>query len=181
MKNKIDIPVKDSHRIINPGPVILLTASHGDSTTISAIAWHMPVSSYPKLVALALANKRYTLELIEKSGCFCINLPDYSLLEKVVFCGTYSGRDVDKFRETSLTPGPCLTIGTPCIDECRAHLECRVVQNIEAGDHHIITGEVLRACADENVFDQNGILDPGRIELIHHLGGSHFGILRKKL
>lgn len=176
---KIEIPVKDSHRIINPGPVVLVSASHGDASTIATVAWHMPVSSWPKLIALALAAKRYTLELVEASGCFCVNLPDYSLLERVVFCGTYSGRDIDKFRETGFTPVPCGKIPTLGIGECVAHIECRLNDVLTAGDHRIVVGEVVAAGAEENLFNRDGVIDITRVRLIHHLGGSHFGVLGK--
>ncbi len=181
MVKKADIPLADSHRIINPGSVILVSAHSNNFKTISTIAWHMPVSSWPKLVAISLANTRYSLKLIVESQEFCINLPDYSLLDKVIFCGTYSGKEVDKFSETGFTPMRCKSISSSYIEECVAHIECKLFSIFEGGDHQIVVGEVKAAYANENLFNSDGVIDITRISLIHHLGGSHFCVLKKDL
>ena len=38
---------------------------------------------------------------------------------------------------------------TPIIDECVAHMECKVRQEIETGDKKLFIGEVIEAYADE--------------------------------
>ncbi|MCP4132811.1 MAG: flavin reductase family protein [bacterium] len=177
---KVSLPIKDSHRVINPGPVILVSSGNEEARTISTIAWHMPVSSSPKLVGVALAHKRYTLELIKQSNCFCVNVPDHKILEQVVFCGTYSGRKIDKYKETGLTPAACKAIGGFYVDECVAHIECEVAELIEAGDHTIVLGKVVEAYTNEELITQDGVIDINKVELIQHLGGSHFGTLKKK-
>jgi flavin reductase (DIM6/NTAB) family NADH-FMN oxidoreductase RutF len=180
MVEKVDIPIADSERIISPGSVILVSTGLDDIHTISTIAWHMPVSSWPKLVAISLANTRYSLQLIVESQEFCINLPDYSLLDRVVFCGTYSGKEVDKFSEAGFTPMRCRSISSSYIQECIAHIECTLFSIFEAGDHKIVVGEVKSAYANENLFNSDGVIDISRVALIHHLGGSHFCMLKKE-
>ena len=177
MSGKIEIQVKDAHRLINPGPVVLVGARHGQEATISTVAWHMPVSSWPKIIAVSLALKRYTLELIEKSLAFTVNIPVYSQLKQVTFCGTYSGRNVNKLQEAGYTPMQCSSVDSFFLDECIAHMECSVYSITETGDHKIVTGEVKKAFADENLFNEDGVIDINRVHLIHHLGGTHFGIL----
>lgn len=173
---KIDIPIDHSHRIINPGSVVLLTVSYKDSITISTIAWHMPVSKSPKLVALSISNKAYSLELIYNSRSFCINLPEFSMLDIVRFCGKFSGRDIDKFKETGLTKERCKVIPAYYIMECIAHIECNVYNILKAGDHEIVIGQVVSAYTNRSLFSDN-VIDLDSIKLIHHLGGSYFGIL----
>jgi len=177
VSGKIEIPLKDAHRLINPGPVVLITAKYGEKATISTVAWHMPVSSWPKLVAISLAFKRFTLELIEQSQSFTINVPVYSQLKQVTFCGTYSGRNVDKLTEAGYTSKPCTTIDSFFLEECVAHMECSVHSITDTGDHKIVVGEVQSAFADEHLFNEQGVIDINRVHLIHHLGGTHFGIL----
>ena len=179
MEKKLNIPTTNSHRIINAGSVILLTASTSYSTTITTVAWNMPVSNSPKLIAVSLEVSRFSLEIIEESLSFCINLPESSLLEQTLFCGTHSGRDVDKFRETGLTPVKCSQISTCYIDECIAHIECSVRNIHNSGDHKIVVGEVAASYINENVLNQNGVIDIENFQLIHHLGGNNFGILNK--
>jgi flavin reductase (DIM6/NTAB) family NADH-FMN oxidoreductase RutF len=179
VSGKIEIPVKDAHRLINAGPVVLVASQYGGKATISTVAWHMPVSSWPKLVAVSLALKRFTLELLEQSESFSINIPVFSQLKQVTFCGTYSGRNVDKLAEAGYTTRPCSSINSFFLDECVAHMECSVQSITETGDHKIVVGEVKSVFADENLFNEQGVIDINRVHLIHHLGSTHFGILHR--
>ncbi len=177
MKKKSAIPVEHSNRILNAGSIVLLTATFEKLSTISTIAWQMPVSKSPGLIALSIFNKGYSLELIKKSKIFCINLPDSSLLNKVRFCGSHSGRDINKFNATGLTPLKCKEINTFFIDECVAHIECSLSEVFDSGDHKIVIGKVVSSYIDELLFNKNCVIDLNRIQLIHHLGGNHFGVL----
>jgi flavin reductase ActVB len=55
----------------------------------------------------------------------------------------FAERDIDKFAGTPASPGEAT--GMPLIDGALAHLECRVYNRVDGGDHAIIVGEVLRA------------------------------------
>jgi flavin reductase (DIM6/NTAB) family NADH-FMN oxidoreductase RutF len=81
---------------------------------------------------------------------------------------------VDKFAATGLTAGKAQHVRPPIIEECIAHLECRVVQEVEAGDHHFVIGEVLAAYARPGVLDDSGLYDLSHVQLLFHLGGNRF-------
>ncbi len=178
MSNFINIPIKDSHRLLNAGNVILVSAQKGDKRTITSVAWQMPVSGSPKLVSIALGHKRYCLELIKHSNCFCINIPDVKLIDAVNYCGTYSGRDVDKCKEAKLTPIKCSTIECFYINECVGFLECEVHKLVEAGDHTIVIGEVKAASAVDGLLTPDGVFETEKFQIINHLGGNYFAELK---
>jgi len=180
MSDFVAISIQDSHRLVNAGNVILVSVQSQEKRTVTTVAWHMPVSSQPKLLACALANKRYSLELIKEAKCFCINIPEFKMLDAVVFCGTYSGRKVDKCKEANLTAVPCSSIHGFFIDECVAHIECELYSMLEAGDHTIVVGTVTGAMAQKHLFTPDGVIDINKVQLIHHLGGTHFGILKSQ-
>jgi flavin reductase (DIM6/NTAB) family NADH-FMN oxidoreductase RutF len=60
------------------------------------------------------------------------------------------------------------------IQECIAHLECRMVQDIEAGDHHFVIGEVLSAYANPEVLDERGLYQLDIVRPLLHLGRNTF-------
>ena len=67
-------------------------------------------------------------------------------MEDVIeYCGSRSGRDVDKFKETSLTKIKAKYVKPPLIDEAVANMECKVVDQIDVGDHTIFIGKALAA------------------------------------
>ncbi|OSS41318.1 Flavoredoxin [Desulfurella amilsii] len=109
----------------------------------------MPVSKEPPLVACAIGKKAYSCKLIESTKEFIINVPPKELKPQIYYCGFHSGSQVDKFKETGLTPQPARKVKAPIIDECVAYMECKVRQEIEAGDKRLFIGEVIEAYADK--------------------------------
>jgi len=122
-----------------------------DRPNIIAVSFCMPVSKRPPLLACAIGRGAYSYKLITSTNEFVVNVPPAALKDKIYYCGFHTGRDVDKFKETGLTPKPARAVKVPIIDECVAHMECEVRQEIEAGDKSLIVGEVLEAYADEAV------------------------------
>jgi flavin reductase (DIM6/NTAB) family NADH-FMN oxidoreductase RutF len=88
---------------------------------------------------------------------FVINLPTRELLEQVWAVGTRSGRNVDKFQATGLTPIPAVVVKPLRIAECPTHVECRIVDRVDTGDHTIFIGEVVaNSCAVANDLTSAG-------------------------
>ncbi len=171
---KKEVPISKANRLINSGNVILVTSHHKDKSNIITIAWQTPVSIKPPALAISVGKERFSLELIRKSGEFIVNIPSWDLLEQMLYCGTHSGRDVDKFKETKLTPEKAeKLLKAPKIKECIGAIECSVIDYREIGDHVIIFGEVIYAEAEEDLF-KDGIWDAEKAGLIYHLGGNFF-------
>jgi len=116
---------------------------------IIAISFCMPVSKEPPLIACAIGKKAYSCKLIEGTKEFIINVPPKELKPLIYYCGFHSGSQVDKFKETGLTPQLARKVKAPIIDECVAYMECKVRHEIETGDKKLFIGEVIEAYADE--------------------------------
>ncbi|NQT09459.1 flavin reductase family protein, partial [Candidatus Bathyarchaeota archaeon] len=118
-------------RRLQPGPagnVVMATVVGNDGKpNIITLGMYMPISIDPPLVCIGVAPRRYSHTLLEENGEFVINTPSIDLEEQMHYCGIKSGRDVDKWAETGLTPMPSLKVKPPRIEECFSHLECRVV------------------------------------------------------
>ncbi len=173
---KKEIALDLSNRILNIGGVVLVTAKFGDRDNITPVAWNVPVSKEPPLVAVAIAPERFIYGLIEKSGEFGINLPTREILKQLYYCGRHSGRDVDKFEKTKLTRIKAKFISAPLIDECIANIECKVEKIYPAGDHNLIIGRVLRAVVESDLFDDYLKVNLEKAKTVHHLGGNLFTI-----
>ncbi len=139
----------------------------------------MPVSINPPMVAMSIAPRRYSHQLIEETKEFVINIPTMSIVQETLFCGRRSGRIYDKFKETRLTTLPAKIVKPPIIKECVAHLECRLEEQITVGDHTLFTGRVLNAYADEGVFDEK--FDVKKVKPIYHMGGDDFVTLSPEI
>ena len=51
-----------------------------------------------------IRDSRYTLEFVDKNDCYTLSFFGGNCMKELVFCGKNSGRDVDKIKETGLTP-----------------------------------------------------------------------------
>ena len=177
---KIEVPLERANRIINSGQVILVTSGDDKAKNIITLAWSMPLSHKPPLMAICITKKRFSYELIQKTGEFAVNIPTIDLLEQVVYCGTHSGRDVDKFKEAKLTAEKSDKLKyAPLIKECIGHLECRIYFEKEAGDHMLIAADILHASAEKELFDIKWKVN--NTKLIYHLGDKFFTTPEKEI
>ncbi len=168
--------VSSFHYLLHPYNTSLVTCcdAEGQQPNIVAIAWLVPVSIHPPLVGMSIRPTRHSYGLIRASGEFVVNVASHEIAQQALFCGRRSGRDVDKFAATGLTAGKAQHVRPPIIEECIAHLECRVVQEVEAGDHHLVIGEVLAAYTRPGALDDSGLYDLSRVQLLFHLGRNRF-------
>ena len=97
----------------------------------------------------SLANV-YTLTIKETKE-FVMAFPSEEIKDEAFFCGTHSGRNTDKFKETGLKAIAAKRVKPPLIDKCLANFECKVVNIVETGDHTIFVGEVVAAHVYEKV------------------------------
>lgn len=113
---------------------ILLTTKDGDTVNTMTIGWGSIGIEWGKPIFTAYVREsRFTREILDKTGEFTVNIPlDAADKKMVAFCGTKSGREVDKIRELGLTTEEPNAISVPGIREFPLTVECKVVfRNIQ--------------------------------------------------
>jgi flavin reductase (DIM6/NTAB) family NADH-FMN oxidoreductase RutF len=118
----------------------------------------------PPIVGLAIRKATWSHGLISACGEFVVNMPTTAILRQADFCGSHSGRSVDKFAETGLTALPARHVRPPLIAECPVNVECRLLSVQEVGDHDLFLGEVLEVHADDTLLDAEGKVSPSRLD-----------------
>ena len=143
--------------MLYPLPVVMVSMADRDGKfNIITIAWAGTVCSDPAMVSVSIRRERYSHAVIQETGEFVINLTTAALAKAADFCGVRSGRDIDKFKETGLTPCPSKEVQCPGIAESPVNIECRVTQCLELGSHHMFLAEVVAVHASEAYMDGNG-------------------------
>ena len=177
---KKEIPPRWGLRLINTGPVVIATCGSAESPNGITLAWCMPASHSPAMAAISVAPQRYSHDLIKDRGVFCVNVPGGDMLDCVMYMGTHSGRNGDKFGPAGVTPAPAASLDTVAIAECPGHIECEVAEAVTAGDHTVFIGEIKAAFVEESLFSNNHWnLEQLHGQTLHHLGEVHFGLLEK--
>lgn len=176
--SKIELDLSRATRLLQPGPIALVTARQKNKSNVMVAAWVTNISNDPPMVALAVYPARFTHDLIIKSGQFALNIPPRPLLEQVIKISETSGEDVDKFVATKLTLYQGKQVNAPLIVECIGHLECAVVETVRAGNHTVFLAEIVAASADQAAFDgERWTLADESVKPLHHLGGNIYALL----
>lgn len=173
------VPLDKAYRLINHGPTVLVSASHGGHVNAMAAAWACALDFSPPKVTVVLDKSTRTRELVEASGVFVLSLPTVAQAQLTVALGTDSAKQVpDKLARLGVQTVPAPGSGAPLVPGCVAWLVCRVVpepHNQQAYD--LFIGEVIDAWADERVFhDGRWFFDqaPDDLRTLHHVAGGQF-------
>ena len=164
-----------------PNPVVMVSCSNGNTDNIITLAWVGTVCSNPPMISVSIRPSRYSHEIISTSKEFVVNVPDLKMARDCDFCGTNSGRDIDKFKALNLTKEKGLIVNTPLIKECPVNIECTVSKVINLGTHDMFIGEVVSVDADEEVIYSDGEIDYDKISMLTYFMGYYFEnrIIRK--
>ena len=147
MKRK-SLPLSEVYRLLEPGPVVLLTTARKGHANVMTMSWHTMMEFEPPLVGCVVSNRNFTFNILKATKECVINIPTVELAGKVVSCGNTSGRKVDKFRSFGLTAVSASQVKAPLIAECYANLECRVVDARMAAKYNFFILEVIKAWID---------------------------------
>lgn len=164
--------------ILHPRQTILCTVQFEQETNIITLAWTMIISRNPPIVAISVSPKRHSHDLIEGAKEFTLNIPTKQNIKEVFYCGTHSGRTVDKFAETNLTSLDGININCPRIKESIGHIECKVIDSKQYGDHTLFVGEVVTCLWKKDISQETALEE---IEIPYHLGGNKFVYNKNKI
>lgn len=172
-RKKVEVPLDRALRVGPPTSVVLATSiTTEDRPNIVTLGMYMPISSSPPLVAIGVSPRRYSHGLISEAGEFVVNVPTKEIVKEVIYCGSVSGREHDKFEETGLTPIPASLVKPPMIKECVSNIECRVAASYTCGDHTLFLGEVVSGHVEEGLLKET--LDVLTAQTISHKGPYYF-------
>ena len=152
--------------VMYPTPVVVVgTYDKQGKPNMATIAWVGICSSKPPSVAISLQKSRHTYSNIIERKAFTVNIPSEKYIKETDYVGMVSGKNVDKFSATKLTPVKSDLVDAPYISEFPLVLECKLLHMIEIGVHTQFIGEILDAKADESVVEK-GVPDMKKVNPI---------------
>ena len=167
--------------LLSPVPAVMVSCGDGDEKNIITIAWTGIVNSDPPITYISVRKSRHSHHIIEETGEFVINLTTEKLAFATDYCGVKSGRDVDKFKEMSLTPEKSDVVNCPMIKEAPINLECRVLEVKSYPTHDMFIAEIVTVHADDEIVDGKGKIDMSAAGLIAYVHGEYFGLKKSPL
>lgn len=105
-----------------------LTVKSGGKLNTMTIGWATfgVVWSKP-IMMVAVRSSRHTFEIIESARDFTVTVPAGDMRKEIAFCGSKSGRTVDKFKMCNLETTGSRYVTSPVIKTRGRHYECRII------------------------------------------------------
>ena len=166
--------------MLNPVPAVMVSVTDKEGkSNIITVAWAGTVCTNPPMVSISVRPSRYSYQILEETGEFVINLTNESLVKVCDYCGVVSGRDVDKFAKTGLTPIPMEHVHAMGIDESPVNMECKITEKRELGSHTMFIAEVVGVTVDDRYMDETGKFHINESGLVMYSHGEYFALGKK--
>src|SRR5512136_941471 len=126
---------------------------------VMTAAWGGVCCSKPPCIYVSLRKATQTYKNIKKRKSFTVSIPSEKYTKEADYFGITSGKTVDKFSATSLTPVKSDLVDAPYIKEFPLILECKVLKIVEIGLHTEFIGEIMDVKADSVVLNEKKLPD----------------------
>lgn len=158
--------------LLFPTPVLMVgTYDRAGKPNLMNAAWGGICCSQPPCVAVSLRSATYSHAAIVERKAFTVGIAGEARMVEADYVGIASGRDVNKFDVSGLTPVKSELVDAPYAAEFPLVLECRLLQIVEIGLHTQFIGEIMDVKAEEDVLGDGGLPDILKIKpLIYDTG-----------
>lgn len=155
--------------LTKPKVIGLIITKKDNQIDLCPVNWQAVSSRYenPMVVCVGLNAESYTLENILKTKEFVYSYPSSKQLQDTLYCGTVSGRAVNKVKNTSFQFLKSVHISVPKIKDAVMNFECRLFKSVSVGNYTIIIGKILKIDASNK----------NQLDKIYTLGNNNYGII----
>ncbi len=121
---------------------------------------------------------KHTLDNIYATKEVVVNVVNYDMVQQMNLASCEYPPNVNEFTKAGFTPVASEFVKPFRVKESPAQLECKVLQVIKTGQGggagNLIICEIVCMHLDEHVLDENGKIDPHKIDLVARMGGDHY-------
>lgn len=163
--------------LVVPRPIAWVSTLGEDGTrNVAPHSFFNVVAHEPPHVIFSSTSVKDTLRNVRANGEFVVNLVTQHVLEPMNATAADLPPGEDEFTWFDIDAAPSKVIAPPRVADAVAHLECRSVQEVEAGNGHIIVGEVLHVHVAKDVW-AGGRVDPELLDPVCRLAGTGYARL----
>lgn len=183
------IPTAELHQIlvsaVAPRPIAFAsTISESGEPNIAPYSFFNVFSSNPPTMVFS-SNRRVsdgttkdTLSNVEHNMEVVINVVPHSLVRQMTVASIQYPTGVSEFDKSGLTPLPSDLVKPFRIKESPVQFECKASKIISLGEEggagHLIVCEVVKIHLNEDILDEEGKINPHKIDLMGRLGRAFY-------
>jgi flavin reductase (DIM6/NTAB) family NADH-FMN oxidoreductase RutF len=183
-----NVPAPDFYKLltatIGPRPIAFAsTVDTAGRVNLSPFSFFNVFGSNPPTLILSTAvtrqgTQKHTLQNAREVAEITISVVSYSMVEQMSLASAEFDKGVNEFVKAGFTERPSEAVRPPGVAEAPASFECIVKQIIETGTEpgagNLLICEVVRGHFRDDIFDDKGVIDPHRVDLIGRLGGDWY-------
>lgn len=170
---------------ISPRPIAFASTLDKDGNpNLSPFSFFNAFGSNPPIVAFSPARSgrdnttKNTLDNIEETKEVVINIVNYNIVYQMSLASCAYPKGVNEFVKSGLTPVPSEIVKPFRVKESPVQIECKVIDIIKTGATggagNIVICEILLMHINENVLNQDGHVDPYKMDLVARMGGDYY-------
>lgn len=114
----------------------------GDDRNAFTANWVVQASFEPPMVAVAVENDGKSIGMMRESKVFSVNVYDAGQRNVAGRLARPAARAPLKLDEVAHTDG---STGVPLLNDALGYVECRIIEQVETGDHTLFVGAVVEA------------------------------------
>ena len=187
--NPKDISIPELHALllgsISPRPIAFASTVDVDGkVNLSPFSFFNVFSANPPIMIFSPARRvrgnttKHTLENAMATKEVVINVVNYNMVQQTSLSSSEYPQGVNEFIKAGFTEVPSDTVKPPRVKESPVSFECQVNEIIhlgmEGGAGNLIICEVKRIHFDTHILDENGTIDPNKIDTVARMGGSWY-------
>lgn len=170
---------------IAPRPICFAsTIDSAGNANLSPFSFFNVFGSKPPIVIFSPARRvrdntiKHTLENVYETKEVVINVVNYDIVQQMNLSSCEYPKGTDEFVKAGFTPVKSDLVKPFRVKESPVQLECKLLQVIETGKEggagNLIICEVVCMHIDDNVLDENGRIDPHKIDLVARMGADYY-------
>ena len=170
---------------VAPRPICFASTidSEGNSN-LSPFSFFNVFGSKPPICIFSPARRvrdntiKHTLENVYDTKEVVINVVNYNIVQQMNLASCEYPKGTDEFIKAGFTPVKSDLVKPFRVKESPVQLECKLLQVIETGKEggaaNLIICEVVCMHIDDNILDEQGKIDPNKIDLVARMGGDYY-------
>ncbi|MFX1498184.1 MAG: flavin reductase family protein [Promethearchaeota archaeon] len=138
---------------------LLVTADKEGNPNVMALLWKTIGELWGiPVITVAVSPSRYTFKLLmEGLNEFTVNIPSHKIENAINITGSYSGRNINKFKKAGLEIIAGNKVKVPTIKDCILNYECKIVHSCKSGSmasHHLFFGRIIVAYTSNEALEK---------------------------
>lgn len=170
---------------VSPRPIALAsTVDKAGNVNLSPFSFFNIFGTRPAILVFSPSRRvrdnttKHTLENILETMEVVINTVSYSIVEQVSLASAEYEKGMNEFVKAGFTEIKSVLVKPPRVKESLVSFECRVLEvksmGTEGGAGNLVICEVILIHADDSIFNEQGKVDPQKIDSVARMGGEYY-------